>query len=40
MLKIFCLFGELPDEGMTEIVFRDVDFLKNVFPSMGDLKRT
>lgn len=27
------------DGGMKELEFRDVDFLKNKFPSMGEKKR-
>lgn len=33
------MFGEIPNEGTTEIEFQDVDFLENVFPSMGEMKK-
>ena len=31
------MLGEHPDEGVTEIVSRDVEFIENDFPSKGDV---
>ena len=31
------MLGEHPDEGVTEIVSRDVEFMENDFPSRGDV---
>ena len=33
------MYGEHPDGGMTEIESRNVDFLENDFPSIGEVKK-
>lgn len=33
------MYGEHPDGGMTEIESRDVDFLEEDFPSIGEVKK-
>uniref|UniRef100_A0A2N9FDK1 Integrase catalytic domain-containing protein n=1 Tax=Fagus sylvatica TaxID=28930 RepID=A0A2N9FDK1_FAGSY len=35
--KGYVMLGEHPDEGITEIVLRDVEFMVNDFPSRGDV---
>ena len=34
------MFGEHPDGGKTEVDSRDVDFIENDFPSIGDVNES
>ena len=39
-LKGYVMFGEHPDGGKTEVDLRDVDFIENEFPSIGDVNES
>ena len=34
------MFGEHPNGGKTKVDSRDVDFIKNDFPSIGDVNKS
>ena len=38
--KGYVMFGEHPDGGKTEVDSRDVDFIENDFPSIGDVNES
>jgi len=37
--KGYVMYGEHPNGGMTKIKSRNVDFLENEFPSIGEIKK-
>jgi len=37
--KGYVMFGEHPNGGMKEVNFRNVDFLEDEFPSIGEVKK-
>jgi len=37
--KGYVMYGEHPNGGMTEIESRNVDFLEDEFPSIGEIKK-
>ncbi len=37
--KGYVMYGEHPDGGMTEVLSRDVEFIENEFPSIGEIKK-